>query len=44
MYDRLLALYLSGRLGDNELDNAANRGWITEQQADDIRAAKEAAN
>jgi hypothetical protein len=38
MYERLLALYLAGRLDDAGLDAATARGWITADQAADIRA------
>jgi len=39
MYDRLLALYLSGRLSDAGLDSAVTKGWITAEQAAQIRGA-----
>lgn len=50
MYDRLLALYRQGRvpgtgsirLTDAQLDSAVTKGWITAQQAADIRAAVDA--
>lgn len=42
MFERLKGLYLTGRLDDAGLDNAVTRGWITDQQAADIRAAKAA--
>ena len=42
MYNYLLNLYLSGRLNDAGLDNAVTKGWITQDQADSIRAAKAA--
>lgn len=42
MYDYLLRLYLSGRLNDAGLDNAVLKGWITNDEAEQIRAAKTA--
>lgn len=44
MYDRLHALYLSGQLSDAGLQNAVAKGWITQAQADQIRADKAAAD
>ena len=41
MYEKLRDLYLSGRLNDAGLDNAVARGWITQEQADQIRADKQ---
>ena len=38
MYERLRAMYLDGRLDDAGLDQAVTKGWITEAQADQIRA------
>lgn len=40
MYDRLRSLYLAGSLSDAGLDNAVTKGWITQAQADEIRAAE----
>lgn len=40
MYERLKAMYLDGRLNDAGLNNAVTKGWITQDQADEIRAAK----
>lgn len=37
MYDRLLALYLGGKLSDAGLQNAVSKGWITQEQADQIK-------
>lgn len=42
MYDRLHSLYLSGRLTDAGLDNAVAKAWITQAEADQIRADKAA--
>lgn len=43
MYERLERLYKEGKIDDKGLDNAVAKGWITEVQAEEIRAAKEAA-
>jgi hypothetical protein len=40
MFDRLLHLWVAGRLTDDGLDRAVVRGWITDQQADVIRSAE----
>lgn len=40
MYSRLKRLYLSGALSDVGLDNAVIRGWLTQEQADEIKASK----
>jgi hypothetical protein len=40
MYDRLRTLYLSGQLSDAGLQNAVTKKWITQAQADQIRADK----
>lgn len=42
MYERLHFLYLSGQLTDAGLQNAVTKGWITQEQADQIRADKAA--
>lgn len=42
MYDRLRTLYLTGQLSDAGLQNAVTKGWITQAQADQIRADKAA--
>ena len=42
MFDRLLALYLDGRLTDEGLDRAVTRGWISQAQADAIVNANDA--
>jgi hypothetical protein len=44
MYDYLRRLYLEGRLSDSGLQNAVAKGWITQEQADQIRADKAAAD
>ena len=40
MYERLKRLYLEGRLTDAQLDKAVLKGWITSEQAQEIRDAK----
>lgn len=42
MYDYLRRLYLAGSLSDAGLQNAVTKGWITQAQADQIRADKAA--
>lgn len=42
MYTMLLSMYLSGVLTDEGLDRAVTIGWITQAQADQIRAEKAA--
>lgn len=42
MYERVRVLYFDGRLDDTGLDNAVTKGWITAEQADQIRADKNA--
>lgn len=37
MYERLKRLYLAGSLTDVGLDNAAARGWITAEQAAELK-------
>lgn len=37
MYERLRALYHAGRLDDAGLDAAVTRGWISVEQATEIR-------
>ena len=39
MRERLAALYAEGRLSDAGLDNAVARGWITADDAEQIRGA-----
>lgn len=41
MFDRLLALYRSGRLDDAGLAAAVARGWISREEADTILAGEE---
>nr|WP_325300146.1 XkdX family protein [uncultured Dysosmobacter sp.] len=36
MYNRLKRLYCEGRLDDTALQNAAERGWITDEQKQEI--------
>jgi hypothetical protein len=40
MYEYLKRLYLAGSLSDAGLQNAVTKGWITQAQADQIRADK----
>lgn len=40
MYLYLRRLYLEGRLSDEGLQNAVTKGWVTQAQADQIRADK----
>lgn len=42
MYATLLNLYMTGRLNETGLDNAVTKGWITADEAAQIRAAKAA--
>ena len=42
MYERVKRLYLSGRLSDTGLDNAVEKGWITDGQKTDIRKSASA--
>lgn len=44
MYDTLHRLYLAGSLSDAGLQNAVTKGWITQDQADQIRVDKAAQN
>lgn len=37
MHDRLARLYRDGLLDDDGLDTAVAKGWITSQQATEIR-------
>ena len=38
MYERLKALYNDGRLDDTRLQVAVTKGWITQEQYDEITA------
>lgn len=40
MYERLKRLYLVGRLSDEGLANAVEKGWITDGQRAEIIAAR----
>lgn len=40
MYNNLLRLYKLGKLSEIALTNAVNRGWITEEQKQEIIATK----
>lgn len=42
MYEYLKRLYLAGSLSDAGLQNAVTKKWITQEQADQIRADKAA--
>lgn len=42
MYERLRVMYLDGRLSDAGLQNAVTKTWLTQVQADEIRAEKAA--
>ena len=37
MYERIKKLYLEGKLNDEGLDNALKRGWISQEQYDEIK-------
>ena len=36
MFERLHVLYTTGRLSANGINVAASRGWITQDEADEI--------
>jgi len=36
MFERLKRLYKAGRIGEAELDQAVEKGWITEEQKQEI--------
>ena len=36
MYERIKRLYSEGRLDEAGVQNAVTRGWITQEQADEI--------
>lgn len=40
MYDTLLRMYLAGSLDEDGLDRAVTKGWITEEQKQQILSAK----
>lgn len=40
MYYTLLRLYNEGRLTDAQLNNAVKKGWITEEQKEEIINSK----
>lgn len=40
MFERLKNLYVSGKLSDTGLSNAVIKGWITEDQRQEIITAK----
>ena len=42
MYEYLKRMYLAGTLSDAGLQNAVTKRWITQEQADQIRAEKNA--
>lgn len=39
MYDRIKYLYDKGRLTSNGVQNAVSKGWITQEQHDQIVSA-----
>ena len=39
MFDTLKRLFVEGRLTDAGLDNAVAKGWVTEEQANEIKGA-----
>lgn len=41
MYNRLKALYEAGKLSQEQLEKAVEKGWITGEQAGEILAGKE---
>ncbi len=41
MFERLKGLYLSGKLTDVGLNRAVSKGWITLEQAEEIKNFKE---
>lgn len=40
MYERLKRLYLEGKLTKEQLHNAVDKGWITEEQYQEIINSK----
>lgn len=40
MFERLKALYIAGKLAENQLNMAIEKGWITDIQKDEILTAK----
>ncbi len=40
MFNRLKRLYLEGKIGEEELNSAVQKGWITEEQKDEIINSK----
>lgn len=40
MYNRLKRLYLAGQLTDEMLEKAVTKGWITEEQKQEIINSK----
>ncbi|MDT8717745.1 XkdX family protein [Clostridium sp. 19966] len=42
MFETLKRLYLEGRLADEKLSNAVTKGWITEDEKQQIINAKNA--
>ena len=36
MYERLKRLYREGKIDEQGLENAVAKGWITQEQADEI--------
>ena len=40
MFETLKRLYNSGSLGESGLENAVNKGWITNEQKQEIMSTK----
>ena len=41
MFERLNRLYHEGKIGEAELNNAVAKGWITEEQKNEIMGVNE---
>lgn len=41
MYENLKRMYLESKLKDEQLEKALTKGWITEEQFNEIREAKQ---
>ena len=44
MYERLKRLYKEGKIDEQGIRNAVNKGWITEEQAAEIIEGADTAN
>lgn len=40
MFERIRRLYQAGRLGETGLREAVRRGWISREQAEEIRSGR----